>query len=376
MKRLVILITILVVTSIVPQHSQAATTNSFTAEIWVDNWFALYINGKKIAEDSTPFNTEKSFNSQKVKFQASYPFTVGVVARDYVAGDSGLEYIGTSRQQIGDGGFVMQIRDNKSGQVIAATDQSWKALVTFKSPLNEDCATSTAPEIDCKFLKIATPSNWSSTNFNDSKWDKSIEYTQEAVGVKEGYFDLSWSNVAKLIWSRDLRLDNTILFRKKILKPQVSANPSLKVDGLSSQSTLPKKFTCDGDSVSPEITWKGFPSSVNYLVLVMSTPTGPPRAGEVVTDSHIEWIVSEIPAKINSIPEGGSVSIGKVGLNFQNRNSYAAPCSQGPGLKQYTFSIYGLQSNIPISSNTSEFISAVKQQSIAQAEITLNYSRS
>ncbi|NBR94458.1 MAG: PEBP family protein, partial [Actinobacteria bacterium] len=30
----------------------SAKTISFKAEIWADNWFALYINGKKVGEDS------------------------------------------------------------------------------------------------------------------------------------------------------------------------------------------------------------------------------------------------------------------------------------------------------------------------------------
>lgn len=372
----IILVLIVVATSFATQGSYAATTSSYTAEIWVDNWFALYINGKKIAEDSTPFNTERSFNSQKVKFQASYPFTVGVIARDYVATDSGLEYIGTNKQQIGDGGFVMQIRDDKSGQVIAGTDHSWKALVTFKSPLNIECATSISPDKDCQFSKISTPSNWSSPNFNDSKWRNASEFTQEAVGVKEGFFDISWSKSATLIWSSDLKLDNTILFRKKILKPQITVTPSIRIAGLSNQSALPKKYTCDGESISPEVTWEGFPATANYFVLVMSTPAGPPRNGEVATDTHFEWILGEISGRIKTIPEGGSAIIGKLGKNFQGRNIYAAPCSQGPGIKQYTFTLYGLQRNIQVTDSTDEYLSQVKREAVATASVTLNYARS
>ena len=57
---------------------------SFTAEIWADNWFALYVNGKKVGEDSVPITTQKSFNSETIKFNASYPLTTGIIAKDYV----------------------------------------------------------------------------------------------------------------------------------------------------------------------------------------------------------------------------------------------------------------------------------------------------
>ena len=61
----------------------------FTAEIWADNWFALYVNGKKVGEDSTAFATERSFNSDVISFKASYPLTIGIIARDYVENASG-----------------------------------------------------------------------------------------------------------------------------------------------------------------------------------------------------------------------------------------------------------------------------------------------
>ena len=42
-----------------PAHAVVAKKVSFQAEVWADNWFALYVNGKKVGEDSTPITTEK-----------------------------------------------------------------------------------------------------------------------------------------------------------------------------------------------------------------------------------------------------------------------------------------------------------------------------
>ena len=95
---------------------------SFTADIWADNWFALYINGKKVGEDTVPITKEKSFNRELITFTATYPLTVGLVAKDYVQDQSGLEYIGTSRQQIGDGGIIAQIRESATKNFVTGTD--------------------------------------------------------------------------------------------------------------------------------------------------------------------------------------------------------------------------------------------------------------
>ena len=128
-----------------PNSLAAAKVYGFTAEIWADNWFALYVNGKKVGEDSTPFATERSFNSDAISFKASYPLTIGIMARDYVENASGLEYIGKPNQQIGDGGIIAQIRDTSSGQIITATNKSWRVFVTNRAPLNEDCVRSKNP---------------------------------------------------------------------------------------------------------------------------------------------------------------------------------------------------------------------------------------
>lgn len=194
----------------------ASKEREFVAEVWADNWFALYVNGKKIGEDSIPITVERSFNSESISFSAKYPFQVGVLARDFTENRTGLEYIGTARQQIGDGGIIFQIRDKKSGLIVAASDTTWRALVIDKAPLNPDCVSSAQPLVDCKFHSIPIPKGWSQSRFDVTRWSRANIYSETEVGVKDGYFDFEWNDKAKLIWSSDLKLDNTILLVKTI----------------------------------------------------------------------------------------------------------------------------------------------------------------
>lgn len=209
------------------QPSSAASANSstvkskqveFVAEVWADNWFALYVNGKLVGQDSVPITTERSFNAETIMFTAAYPLTVGIVAKDFTQDGSGLEYIGTSRQHIGDGGIIAQIKEAKSGKIVTATSNSWKSLVTNSAPLNPSCVTSTKPIIDCQASTMNFPTHWNLAGFNDAKWVNATQYTPEQVGVKEGYLDIQWNPAAKLVWSSDLKLDNTVLLRAKVAK--------------------------------------------------------------------------------------------------------------------------------------------------------------
>lgn len=192
---------------------------TFTAEVWADNWFALYVNGTKVGEDTAPITTVRSFNAETITFDASYPLTISLISKDYVEGDSGLEYIGTPRQQIGDGGFIAQITDTRTREVVAATSSAWKGLVIFRAPLDPDCASSSEPSTSCTHEILPEPEGWTSTTFDDSSWVNAREYTAAEVGAKDGYDTVTWAEDARLIWSDNLKLDNTILWRVTVAQP-------------------------------------------------------------------------------------------------------------------------------------------------------------
>lgn len=207
-------------TSTAPSQALPTKTKQieFTANVWADNWFALYANGKLVGEDSVPINTERSFNSETIQFTATYPLTLALIAKDYTQDASGLEYIGTSRQQIGDGGVIAQIKETKSGRLVSATSSKWKSLVVNTAPVNPTCVTSANPVVDCKSTSVATPAGWSSGSFNDSGWRSATTYSPQAVGVKDGYLTINWASNAQLVWGPDLKLDNTVLLRTKVAK--------------------------------------------------------------------------------------------------------------------------------------------------------------
>ncbi len=85
----------------------AAFAETFSADVWADNWFEMRIDGETVAVDSVPITTERSFNAESFTFEAEPPFVVGLIAKDFRQNDTGLEYIGTRRQQMGDGGVIL-----------------------------------------------------------------------------------------------------------------------------------------------------------------------------------------------------------------------------------------------------------------------------
>jgi phosphatidylethanolamine-binding protein (PEBP) family uncharacterized protein len=389
-KKLLIFFLVFPLTIFTTASSNAATPKSstFQAEVWVDNWFALYINGKKVGEDSVPITTTKSFNSEKIKFTASYPFTVGIIAKDYTENSSGLEYIGKQNQQIGDAGVVLQIRDLASGKIVSTTDKSWKTLLVNKAPLNAECVTSKNPIQDCKFANTAIPAKWATNTFKDSKWENAIEFTEKEVGVKDGYFDIDWSSSSKLIWTSDLKLDNSILVRKTVVSPAIVKITSIKETDsklmissadVSLSGELNKANTCDGAGISPALDWSGAPKSTKTYAITMDTVPGPLRPGETEVLKHSYFTVFNIPATATSISSGAK-NVGTIGRNFKdNQPGYSPPCSQGPGAKIYTITVYALSSELTLAAQdaTEDVLTKVMTGKVlASGLISATYSRS
>ena len=193
--------------------SSVAESVTFTAQVWADNWFSLTVNGVKVGEDSVPITTERSFTAETFTFSATYPLTIAMVAKDYAEDESGLEYICTDRQQMGDGGLIAEFTDMSTGKVIAVTNTTWKSLVIFRAPLNVDCVSSADPATACEHETLTEPETWTSPTFDDSAWVAATEFTAAEVRPQGDYTTLTWSPDAQLIWSGDLKVDNTILYR-------------------------------------------------------------------------------------------------------------------------------------------------------------------
>ena len=195
------------------EPADPATRSTFSVDVWADNWMAVYVDGELVGEDSVPISTERSFNAETFTFEATYPFTIAIEAKDFKETDSGIEYIGEPNQQMGDGGLIAQVTDTSSGEVVAATGSDWSVLVVQRAPLNTDCADDPDPDATCEYESVDTPSGWADTDFDDAGWGAATEWTTAEVSPKGGYEEIDWDGSAQLIWGSDLEVDNTVLMR-------------------------------------------------------------------------------------------------------------------------------------------------------------------
>lgn len=174
-------------------------SDTFKANMYADNWFMLYINGELVAVDSIKFIPH---NVVSVDILPSYPMTIAVMAKDNADPKTGMEYANTN---IGDGGFILKFGDG------TVTNAKWKAKKFSWGPIDRDTKN---PRVE----NLPIPENWFAVDFDDSQWGSAKEYTEEKVGPKQPYFEHDFQG-AKFIWTDDIELDNTVIFRHVVQSP-------------------------------------------------------------------------------------------------------------------------------------------------------------
>lgn len=108
-----------------------------------------------------------------------------------------------------------------------------------------------------------------------------------------------------------------------------------------SNGPIPKKHTCQGDNVSPELRIHGVPAGTKSLVIVVDDPDAPDPAAP--KRDWIHWIVFDLPPTTLVLPEGVSVlpAPGRVGLNDWGNPTYGGPCPP-IGRHRYIFRVYAI----------------------------------
>jgi hypothetical protein len=179
--------------------------NTITGNVFADNDFELYVNGKLVAEDEIDFTPH---NVVKVSFKAEYPMVIAVKAVDFNIEGTGLEYDNT---KAGDGGLILRFTNG------IATNGNWKAKKVEWGPTNlEECL---ADPSKCIVRSEAIPPNWYGIDFDDSNWGKASIFTRAQVNPRARDYDsYDWKN-AEFIWTEDLLIDNVILFRYRVEGP-------------------------------------------------------------------------------------------------------------------------------------------------------------
>jgi|SRR5215211_1951629 len=121
----------------------------------------------------------------------------------------------------------------------------------------------------------------------------------------------------------------------KGVKMAIEVRSSAFEDG----GVIPALYTCDGQGVTPPLSWDSVPNGTKSLALIADDPDAP-------RGTFVHWVVYDLPPDTRRLPEdvperqtlsGGA----QQGVNGAGRIGYTGPCPPS-GTHRYVFKIYAL----------------------------------
>ncbi len=144
---------------------------------------------------------------------------------------------------------------------------------------------------------------------------------------------------------------------------------------------IPRKYTCDGEGISPPLEWESVPENAKSIVLISDDPDAP-------MGTWVHWVVYDMPSAIKELPENISTEkpllddierlnlFGKQGVHSGGRIGYGPPCPPS-GTHRYFFKIYALDTmlNLKPGASKKKVLKAMKGHIIADGQLMGRYKR-
>lgn len=111
---------------------------------------------------------------------------------------------------------------------------------------------------------------------------------------------------------------------------------------------IPINFTCDGNDVSPPLSWSDIPPGTKSLALIVDDPDAPDPAAPQMTWVH--WVLYNIPPNVSELKQGAAShnlpAGAREGVNDWKRAGYGGPCPP-VGRHRYVHKLYALDTVLP-----------------------------
>ena len=170
-----------------------------------------------------------------------------------------------------------------------------------------------------------------------------------------------------------------------------SATPAYRIEvtspAFTAGQTIPVKHTCDGDDVSPAMSWRlvrqdpaaagaePAPAEVKGYALTAEDPDAP-------GGNWTHWVVYGIPPGVDELHEGipsaeNLTGGARQGVNDFRRLGYGGPCPPGGAPHRYIFRVFALAGDIELDAGATreELLAAIDGLALYQGQLMGRYGR-
>lgn len=147
----------------------------------------------------------------------------------------------------------------------------------------------------------------------------------------------------------------------------ITLTSALFADG----EATPTRSTCDGQNLSPPLSWTGVPSGATELALTMEDPDAP-------SGTFVHWVLWGLAPTVHELDEGVVPSGAHQGANGAGGRGYTGPCPpKGDAAHHYVFTLYALSKpvSVPDGARIDELRSAMEGDVIGTGRLVGRYGR-
>jgi Raf kinase inhibitor-like YbhB/YbcL family protein len=137
---------------------------------------------------------------------------------------------------------------------------------------------------------------------------------------------------------------------------------------------IPRRYTCDGDDISPPLAWGDPPAGTQGFALISDDPDAP-------VGIWVHWVLFNLPADARALPEAVPADAdladgSRHGNSSWRRPGYGGPCPPS-GTHRYFFKLYALDTVLDLKAGSSkeELLKAMEGHILAETELMGTYSR-
>ncbi len=156
----------------------------------------------------------------------------------------------------------------------------------------------------------------------------------------------------------------------------------LKSAAFANGAVIPKKYTGEGEDVSPPLSWSGVPAGTKELALICDDPDAP------TSEPWVHWVIYKLPPDLAGLPEGVDKAprLKNPPGALQGKNSwmsgqtvgYRGPLPPpGHGVHHYHFRLYALEARLAVEPGLSKktLLGEMAGHVLAEGELVGTYAR-
>lgn len=146
--------------------------------------------------------------------------------------------------------------------------------------------------------------------------------------------------------------------------------------------SVPVRYTCEGDDISPPLRWQGAPPGTVSFVVIVDDPDAPGR-------TFLHWLVYAIPGDVTALPEAVPPVVEdeeppegdrpfRQGVNDFGDRAYGGPCPpRGDRPHRYRFQVLAIDQEVEVSDGApiATVMEAIEGHVLAKGTLTATFGR-